>query len=151
MIAGISLLAALISLISAVLLPGGIDGWLSTLLNNWLVVIFALLAGFSGAQIDGLRDLNLLDITILELVGVMSLGLYAALKRTSKTWCLIALAQPFLGIVLFIVTKTAGRSTVMGAGLVFSSVMLRSNLFNKATACIGILASVLLFMGDFIL
>lgn len=147
--AGMLLLIAMISLITAVLQPGTVNGWLSPFQNNWLVVIFKLHAGFSGVQIDLLHVLNLLDIAILALVGTMYLGLYAALRRTSKIWSIIALAQPFLGIVIFITTRTAGRSTVMGAGLVISVVMLRSNIFKKVTAYMGILASVLLLAGDF--
>jgi len=44
----------------------------------------------------------------------------------------------------------AGRSGVMGAGLVISCVMLRSRgrVFGKVIAFAGILASVLLLVGD---
>ena len=149
LIAGILLLIAMISLITSVLQPGAINSWLSLFQNNWLIVIFKLHAGFSGIQIDLLHILNFLDIAILALVGTMYLGLYAALRRTSRIWSIIALALPFLGIVLFIATKTAGRSAVMGAGLVISVVMLRNNIFNRVTAYMGILASVLLLVGDF--
>ena len=56
--------------------------------------------------------------------------------------------MPFLGIVIFIATRIAGRSGVMGAGLVISFVMLRSNSFGQVIAFVGILASVLLLAGD---
>jgi len=92
---------------------------------------------------------NLLDIAILALVGTMCLGLHAALKGTSKIWSLVALALPFIGIILFTTTKLSGRSSVMGAGLIISLVMLRNNTFNKVTAYMGILANVLLLGGDF--
>jgi hypothetical protein len=149
LMAGILLLIAMISLIISVLQPGAINGWLSLFQNNWLIVIFKLHAGFSGIQINLLHILNILDIAILALVGTMYLGLYAALRRTSRIWSIIALALPFLGIVLFIATKTAGRSAVMGAGLVISIVMLRNKIFSRVTAYVGILASVLLLVGDF--
>jgi len=96
-----------------------------------------------------LHVLNFLDIAILALVGTMYLGLYAALRRTSRIWSIIALMQPFLGIVIFIATANAGRSTVMGAGLVISAVMLRSNIFKRVTAYVGILANIILLIGDF--
>jgi len=147
--AGILLLVAMLGLISSVLQPGAINGWLSLLMNNWLIVIFKLHAGFFGVQIDQLHILNLLDFSILVLAGTIVLGLYAALRRTSRFWSIIALVQPFLGMILFIATKNAGRSGVMGAALVISGVMLRSNIFNRVTAYIGILASVLLLAGDF--
>jgi hypothetical protein len=149
LIAGILLVIAMISLITSVFQPGAINSGLSLFQNNWLIVIFKLHAGFSGVQIDLLHILNFLDIATLALVGTMYLGLYAALRRTSRIWSIIALALPFLGIVLFIATKTAGRSAVMGAGLVISVVMLRNSIFNRVTAYMGILASVLLLVGDF--
>jgi hypothetical protein len=149
LLAGVLLLVGMINLIITVLQPGTINGWLSSFEDNWLIVIFRVHAGFSGAQVGLLHGLDFLDTVILALVGTMYLGLYAALKRTSRIWSIIAAIQPFLGIVLFVATKTAGRSGVMGAGLVISLVMLWSRTFDKATACIGILASVLLLAGDF--
>jgi hypothetical protein len=146
---GLLFLIAAIDLIISGLQHGSINRWLSPFQNNWLVVIFKLHAGYSGVQMDLLNVLNLLDIAILALVGTTCLGLYAVLKQTSKIWTLIALVQPFLGIMLFITTKSAGRSAVMGAALVISIVMLRNNSFNKATAYMGILASALLLFGDF--
>lgn len=148
LLAGVLLLMGMINLIIAVLQPGTINGWLSPFEDNWLIVIFRVHAGFSGAHIGLLHGLDFLDIVILALVGTIYLGLYAALKRTSRIWSIIAAIQPFLGIVLFVATKTAGRSGVMGAGLVSSLVMLWSRTFSKATAYIGILASVLLLAGD---
>ena len=47
------------------------------------------------------------------------------------------------------VTQSAGRSAVMGAGLVISFVMLRSRAFGTNTAALSIFASVLLLVGDF--
>jgi hypothetical protein len=112
------------------------------------MVIFKLHAGFKGVGSSRLYELNFLDIAIMALIGTMYIGLYAALRRTSKLWSLIALVQPFLGIAIFITTKSAGRSGVMGAGLVISFVMLRSNIFNKVTAFIGIMSSIFLLVGD---
>ena len=149
LIVGILLLIAMMGLTITAFLPQTTNSWLSSLEDNWLVVIFKLHAGFSGVQTDQLQVLNLLDIAILVLVGLVHVGLFVDLRKTSKIWSTIALVQPILGIVIFIVTKTAGRSTVMGAGLVASIVMLRSIHFNKGTAYIGILASLLLLVGDF--
>jgi hypothetical protein len=148
LIAGAFFLIAVIDLL-LVLQQGAIQGWLSSFQDNWLVIIFKLHAGFGNVQIGRLHILNFLDIAILALVGVTMLGLYVALKCASKIGSLIAAAQPFLGIVLFIVTKNAGRSSVMGAVVVISLVMLQNNIFNKVTAYMGILAGVLLLVGDF--
>jgi hypothetical protein len=145
---GIVLLFAVIDFVRTGLQPGIRNDWLSLFQNNWLVVIFKLHAGFNGIQPNLMYQMNLLDIAILALVGTTYTGLYAALRRTSKVWSLVALAQPFVGILLFMTTKTAGRSGVMGAGLVISIVMLRSQLFNTRLVSIGILSGALLLAGD---
>lgn len=146
--AGGLFLVAVIDLILTVLQPGASNGWLSLFQNNWLVVIIKLHAGFTGIQSKLLYQRNLVDIIILALIATMFLGLYIALKRNSKTLSFIALAQPILGILLFIATKNAGRSGVMGAELVISIVMLRSALFHKWIAYLGMLSAILLLAGD---
>jgi len=149
LIVGVLFVIGMMSLIIAGLRPGAITGWLSLVQNNWLIVLFKLNAGFEGVQFNQLHGLNPLDIAILALVATMHLGLYVTLRRTSRVWSMIAAVMPFLGILLFIATKIAGRSGVMGAGLIISLVMLRSNIFGKAIAIVGILGSVLLLAGDF--
>ena len=149
LILGVLFLIAMMGLFTAGPQPSTINGWLSPFQNNWLVVLFKLNAGFDGVQFDLLYGLNPLDIAITALVATTYLGLYAALRRTSRIWSIIAAVMPFLGIVVFIATRIAGRSGVMGAGLVISFVMLRSNIFGKVIAFVGILASVLLLAGDF--
>ena len=146
---GVLFLAGMMSLISAGLRPCAFNHWLSLFQNNWLVVLFKLNAGLDGLQFDRLYGLNALDLLIMTLVAVTVLGLCCALRRTSRVWSIIAALLPFLGIVLFIATKLAGRSGVMGAGLIISILMLRSNLFGKTMAFMGILASVFLLAGDF--
>jgi hypothetical protein len=121
------------------------DGWFMQLQDNWLILLFKMNMGFQA----NLNVINLIDITIMALFCAMFLGLYTALKKTNKIWSLIAAALPFLGILLFLATATAGRSTLLIAALIISIVMLRSNTFSKLTAYMGIVASVLLFFaGD---
>jgi hypothetical protein len=149
LINGLLLLFAVINVITATLLPGDVGNVKLPLQDNWLIVIFKLLAKFNGSQMNLLRVVNPLDIAILALVGVMYFGLFAALRRTSKLWSTIALALPFLGIILFVVTRMAGRSAIMIAGIVISIVMLRNDDFSKRISYTGILASALLLVGDF--
>jgi hypothetical protein len=149
LLVGALLLLAMISLIATSLQPGTINGWLSLLQNNWLIVLFKLNAGFTGIQFELLHGLNLVDISIMIFVATLYLGLYTALKSTSKLWSIVAAVQPVLGIVLFMTTQQMGRSAVMGAGLVISLVMLRNNIFSKVIAFLGILSSVFLLIGDF--
>jgi hypothetical protein len=149
LILGLLFLVAIISLIAANLPPGAINAALLLFQSNWLVVLFKLNAGFDGVQFELLYGLNPLDIVILVLVAIMVLGLYNALRRISRIWSLVAAIIPILGIILFTATKLAGRSGVMGAALVISFIMLRSNIFGRWIAGLGILASVLLLAGDF--
>jgi hypothetical protein len=148
LIAGGLLVAAAMELILAVVQTGATNDWLLPLQNNWLIVIFKLHADFSNTQFSLLDRLNLLDIVILALIATMLVGLYMALRRTSRLWSLIALAQPIIGMMIFVATKMAGRSSVMGAEVVISMVMLRSNLFTRRTAYIGIVSGLLLLVGD---
>lgn len=140
-------LIAAISLIISVLQPDTINGWLMLIQNNWLIVLFKLNARFSGAHL-GLLNLNLLDSIIMILAGTMFLGLYTTFRQISKIWTIIALAQPFIGMMLFIITKMAGRLGIMSAMLIISFMMLRSDSFSKITAVMGILAGILLIVGD---
>jgi hypothetical protein len=113
---GILFLAAILSLLTTSLRPDAIDGWLSLLQNNWLVILFKLNAGFDGVQFDQLYGPNLLDLAIMVFVTIVYLGLYVVLRRTSRIGSIVAAVMPLLGIVLFIVTKLAGRSGGNGCG-----------------------------------
>ena len=116
--------------------------------NNWLAKFFQLHARINGVQLSQQYTLNLLDLGILLLVAITFLGLYAAVRADSKIWSVVALIQPFLGIVTYVAT-TVGRIAVVTAILVMSLVMLfRHTRFSKATAYIGLPASVLLIVGD---
>jgi hypothetical protein len=128
--------------------PDSQNGWLSPFQNNWLVVLFKINAGFSGVQSDLLAVLNLLDLVIMALFGAMVLALYAALRSTYRIWAVVAASLPFLGIVVFLITGTAGRSGLLLAGLIISALMLRSRDFSLVTAYVGLVASALLFSGD---
>ncbi len=148
MTGGLFLVAAIELILTGVTsVPG--DGWFSAISDNWLVVIFKLLSGFGDGQIKTLEGVNALDVTILLLVGISLIGLFAVLRKTSKIWSLIAVVLPFLGVGIFLITRLAGRSALMAAILVISSVMLRESTFSRVTAWLGIVASVFLLAGDF--
>lgn len=132
------LLASLLSFV--VVLPG-------LGLRNWLVVLFELNAGFGGLPADPLRFLNPLDVAILLLAGITFLGLWPALGKISRIWTSIAIALPFAGIAVLFVTQLAGRSALMGAGLVIAFLMLKSAHF-RSLGYAGLLANALLLAGD---
>jgi hypothetical protein len=142
-------LVGIVGVITVARQPTAASSWFTPFQNNWLVVLFKLNAGFSEVQPDLLQVVNLLDIVIMALFGTMFLALYVALRRTSKTWSIVAASLPFLGIAVFLITSTAGRSGLLVGGLIISAVMLRSDVFSKASAYVGIAASaVLFFIGD---
>ncbi len=122
---------------------------LALLRSNWLITIFRLLAGDTRIQASALYRLNSLDLVLLALIAITHAGLYCALQRSRRVLALIALVQPPLGILLFVLTHSAGRSAVMGAGLVMSVAMLSNQVFGKWTGWMGLLASILLLAGDF--
>lgn len=149
LIAGALLLLGAVSQIVTAINPGALTGLIAPFEKIWLMTIFRLQAGFGDANIDQMQGLHLLDMAVLLLVGIVCLGLFAALYRTSKFLSVLALVQPFLGLLLYIVTQEAGRSAVMGAALVISIVMRKGKVFSKITALAGIVVSVLLLIGDF--
>lgn len=147
LITGTLLLIGVIGLIITILQPSLENGWLSILQNNWLIKIFTLHADFRGAHAD-LYGLNYLDVVLLLLVSIIFLSLSTTFRNTRKVLSLVAFALSVIAIILFLATRIAGRSTVMLAVLINSLVMLRDKTFPKAIIYLGILASVLLFVGD---
>ena len=169
-------LAAEIGLFSQRQAPEAVSDWFALLQSNRLL---------------GLAYLNIFDIVNYVLVGLMFLGLYAALRRANRSYMAIATFLGFVGITVYfasttafsmlslsdqyaVTTTEAQRSMLLAAGkallvinrfsspgahpgtggfisllliavagMVISVVMLRSAVFNRATACVGILASAL--------
>jgi hypothetical protein len=138
------------SVLVVVLLVGGVKSFFLVLpalgLQNWLVVLFRINAGQLGY--GALRTLNPIDFALLVGVGLTFAGLWPLLARGRRIWMSLAVALPFIGIAVLLITHLAGRSAVMGAGLIVSLLMFRTPGF-KAAAGLGILANGLLLVGDF--
>ena len=62
---------------------------------------------FEDSPITGLFFLGLGDIVIMILWGPMALALHAALKRSNRTWSMIATSFVFVGMAIFLATNTA--------------------------------------------
>jgi hypothetical protein len=128
---------------------GNLYGRYAFLQNNWLIVLFKMNVRSYNAQTSMLNIFNILDLAIMVLVCILFLSLNVVLYRVHKFWSSIATSLPFLGITLFLITHTAGRSGLLIGVLIFSAVMFRSNIFGKVSAWLGIAASTLLFFaGD---
>jgi hypothetical protein len=117
-------------------------------LRNWLVVLFQVNAGTGNLPSEPLRLINWLDVPILVLVAVTFLGLWPGLGRLHKVWMAIAVALPLLGIPALLLTHQAGRSGVMGGGIVAAVLMLTTRGLTSL-GIIGLLANGLLLVGDF--
>ncbi|MBN1123301.1 MAG: hypothetical protein JXJ17_19675 [Anaerolineae bacterium] len=142
--------AAMVAVLFLIALPDmlstGSQGYL--LPNNFIVLIIKLHAGIGGVALTTLDGINLLDGTLVVLVGLIAVGLYPVLKRVNTVWAVIAAALPFVGLIMFFITQGTGRSGMLAAGLILSLLMLWSDAIGKATAIIGIVASGLLLIGD---
>ncbi len=119
------------------------------LLNNWLVTIFKLHLRVDGITNGMLRGVALKDVAILLLTSVFGIGLWLSLKSTTMVGSIIGLVLPVLGLILFIVTQMAGRSSVMATAFVFALIALWNPSFGRIASIIGIIAGVLLLLGDF--
>jgi hypothetical protein len=142
LLTGIMMLFALISLVAG-------KSILSSFENNWLVILFKINAGYEGFSFDRLQGIHILDVAILVLAGITYLGIANITQRAGKIWAVIGAALPFIGIGILFITKLAGRSAVMGGGLIIACVMWCNKAFGKGIALVGIIANVLLLMGDF--
>ena len=142
------LAGALCTLIS--LIGPETDGKLiSSISNNWLVIIFKLHANIIDPGADPLKGVNLYDIFILSLFIFLCLCLYLTFKKQKKIWFLTAITLLILGIVMFIITDLSGRSSFMASGIVISLILVFGGFHKEFTGITGILANTLLLFGDF--
>jgi hypothetical protein len=126
--------------------PNGVFG---RLLNNWLVTIFKLHLRVDGITNGMLRGVALKDVAILLLTTLFGVGLWLTLKSTTMVGSIIGMVLPVVGLILLIMTQLAGRSSVMATVLVFALIALRNPSFGRIAPVIGIIAGVLLLLGDF--
>ncbi len=85
---------------------------LNLLSNIWLIKIFKIQAGIIVNQVS-LSGINWLDILILLLFILTCLSLFERARYSYKVWFLIACTLLILGIIVFNITKLAGRSSFM--------------------------------------
>jgi len=145
------LLIGMVGIITEALGFAVTSNWITPFYNNWLIILFKLNIRMEGITPDSLTVLNPADVLIMVLFSLLSLALFAVLGNTTKLWSAIATSLPILGILVYLITKTAGRSGLLIGGLMYSIIMLRSKDFSKVSAYVGIIASVLLFFaGDIV-
>lgn len=116
--------------------------------STWLAVLFAFNARYRAASHDALRGVHTIDVALLLLAGVTYAAFWSGPGTSHPLWMALAIAQPLLGFPLLLVTKLSGRSGLMGGALVLSILMLVDGTWSAA-AWMGLVASVLLLVGDF--
>jgi len=116
-------------------------------LRNWLIVLIQFNSGLGPLPADALSLSNPIDIAVLAAVGVAYLGLWPGPARPHRFWMVVAVAMPFAGIVVLLVTGEAGRSAVMGAGVVVALLLAVGRAW--LLAGLGIVANGMLLIGDF--
>jgi hypothetical protein len=139
--------AALIAVLHVLGLVGLISNHESIGTRNWLVVMYQMNSNPGSLPSDPMRILNLLDVAILVLVGLAFLGLWPVLIPAHRTWTGIAIALPFIGILLLVGTGHWGRTAVMASGLIVAVLMFVTRS-GRWLAVIGLLANTLLLAGD---
>jgi hypothetical protein len=96
-----ALICALMYVITLIIyVPANLASAPPATIQEWFAV-------FEESPITGLFFLGLGDVIIMLLWGPMALALYAVLKKTNKTWSLIATTFVFVGMAVFIATNTA--------------------------------------------
>jgi hypothetical protein len=117
--------------------------------HNWLLLLLQVNLPHSGVTSRVLSTLSLLDLAIMLVFAFLSVSLLPLHIRISRFWSIIAALLPILGIPVFVLTGTAGRSALLISALVFSAIMFRGHDFGAREAWMGLTASTLLFFfGD---
>jgi hypothetical protein len=117
-------------------------------LRPWLAVLFGINAGIGDVSHDSLRVINAIDVALLLLACVTFIGVWPGPGGSYVAWMALAVALPIAGIPILLATRLVGRSGFMGGGAVVSVLM----LFNAAwlaLGSLGLVANLLLLLGDF--
>ena len=138
------------AVLSAAVLLGGAVALIvgSPGLVPWLAALFAISAGASGMTLLSLRVVSPVDITLLLLSALAFAGFWPGPGRPHRIWMGLAVALPLAGIGVLFATHLAGRSGLMGGGLVLSVLMLVAAA-HRGLGAAGVAANGLLLVGDF--
>ena len=117
-------------------------------LRPWLLVLFGINAGRGGVSMETLRGVPRVDVALLVLAAATYGASWPGPGSNHAVWMVLSVAQPLLGIPLLLLTRQAGRSGLMGGGLVLSLLMVVDGVWTGA-GWLGVAANVLLLVGDF--
>lgn len=139
-------LSAICFVITLNLTSSGIS-FLNQFSNNWLIIIYKLHSNSMIEDIDPLRSRSLYDILILLCFAAICFFLFKIEKRKRRIFYLLSSILLITGIIIFLLTQLAGRSSFMAAGLIISIIF----MYKSATVAgiTGLLANSFLLVGDF--
>ncbi len=121
--------------------------WIESIVDNWLIILLNINLQIGRYNSQSLQELHIIDFIFFFFIGIIFLRLTQRLHMVNKLFTYISLSFPILGVLLLLVTKTAGRSGLLIGALIYSIIMLWSKEFQKALAITGIIGSTLLFFG----
>jgi hypothetical protein len=144
-----------ISFIIALILSFGVFSLFTqkmlTFQNNWLINIFKINCSLFQSDISILHIRNYLDIEIMIIFSLFLFGLANITITNSRILILVAILITVLGIIVFLITNTAGRSSVLISIILVSIAIIMNNNYGFFIGLIGIAAGALLFIGGDIL
>ncbi len=140
----------LAAILAAAILVIGIAGLAlgAPSLRLWLALLFGINAAVGTVSPQTLRATNPVDIAMLVLAALTFAGFWPGPGKPHKIWMGVAIALPLAGIAVLLATGLAGRSGLMGGGLVLSLLML-GDRESRPLGFLGIAANALLLVGDF--
>jgi hypothetical protein len=146
----LALVGGLAATLAAAILVVGVFGLAagSSGIRPWLSVLLGINAGVGGVTLGSLRVVNIIDVAILLAAGVAFAGFWPGPGGPHKVWMGLAILLPFAGIAVLLATGLAGRSGLMGGGLVLSVLMIGSPA-RRVLGYLGVVANLLLLAGDF--
>ncbi len=115
--------------------------------HNFVIRLINLHAEYSESLDNLLVGVNFLDMSILVLVCLTVIAIYPNLRKINHRLAIVALIQPFIGIVLFLLTQEVGRTTTFSTALTISAILLWNNR-SDSTAILGVVSSGAILIPD---
>ena len=94
-----------------------------------------------------LQNVNILDMSILVFVCLTVIAFYPTLRNVNGTLAIIAICQPFIGILLFLVTQEIGRTATFSTALTISAIILWKDR-SDTSALLGVISTGLILIPD---
>ena len=115
--------------------------------DNFVVRLIKLHASYNKSLEELFTVVNILDMSILMFVCLTVIAFYPTLRNINGTLAIIAICQPFIGIILFLITQEIGRTTTFSTALTISAIILWSDR-SDSSAILGVISAGLILIPD---